>query len=384
MKKKSILFIVNTLTTGGANSSLSALYAEMKWYYDIKVFALTHDGTPDAHGFKSVLLPKDRDVDAFLGDFDKASEKSRKYKLIVKILKRICIKLGINIEKFVYQKAVKNIEKDYFFDSIIAFQEKESAMLASMFRCKNKLAWIHCDFTKGFTVRDSRVYRNFKKIVFVSKYTEKQFLNRYPHYKGKTCFVYNFLDESRIERLAKEPITDMELSDTRFTILSLGRIVPLKRFSKIPHIVSEIKTKGIDLRWIILGPAFDIAEHEKLLKNIDKYNVKENVFWLGYKLNPYPYMKHSDLCVSLSTTEACPMVFNEARVLNVPIVSTDFGSADEFVTNGSDGYVCPIENIADVICNLCLNKVEYDAIHSQGGRRYINNDSIRQLLLELL
>ncbi len=384
MKKKSILFIVNTLTTGGANSSLSALYAEMKEYYDIKVFALTHDGVPEAHGFKSVLLPRDRDVDAFLGDFNKASAKSRKYKLIIKVLKRICIKLGISIERLIYQKAVKNIEKDYFFDSIIAFQEKESAMLASLFRCDNKLAWIHCDFTKGFTACDARIYRNFKKIIFVSKYTEKQFLKRYPHYEGKTCFVYNFLDESRIERLAKEPVTDLDLSDNRFTILSLGRIVPLKRFSKIPHIVSEIKEKGIDLRWIILGPAFDIEEHRKLLENIDRYNVKENVYWLGNKLNPYPYMKHSDLCVSLSTTEACPMVFNEARVLNVPIVSTDFGSAGEFVTNGSDGYVCPIESIADTISRLCMNSAEYDAIHLQGGRRYINNDSIRQQLLALL
>ena len=93
--KKKILFVIDTLTIGGANSSLSALYAEMKDYYDMNVFALTHDGDVCSHGFRDILLPKDMLTDAYFGDFAKASNKLKAFKFIVKIVKRLSIFLHI-------------------------------------------------------------------------------------------------------------------------------------------------------------------------------------------------------------------------------------------------------------------------------------------------
>ena len=382
--KKKILFVIDTLTIGGANSSLSALYAEMKDYYDMNVFALTHDGDVSSHGFRDILLPKDMLTDAYFGDFAKASNKLKAFKFIVKIVKRLSIFLHINIEKTIYKYAVKKIERYNTFDNVVAFQEDASALFVSLFSCKKKIAWIHCDFTRGYPSSNARIYHYFNKIVFVSHYTELQFLMKYPHYKGKTCFAYNFLDESRIERLSHALILDIQFSDREFTVLSLGRIVPLKRFSKIPSIVARIKSKGINLKWIIIGPVFDEAEHKRLMDNINKYDVRDSVTWLGGKSNPYPYMKRAYLCVSLSTTEACPMVFNEARVLNVPIVTTDFGSAHEFVTDGVDGYIRPIEKIPDVISDICLDLGKYQNLHKNSVPKYIVNNEIKLKLISIL
>ena len=382
--KKKILFVIDTLTIGGANSSLSALYAEMKDFYDIKVFALTHDGDMSSHEFRDVLLPKDRLTDAYLGDYAKAFNKQKFFKSFVKVVKRLSVLLHINIEKKIYKRAANKIELHNTFDSVVAFQENASAVFVSLLSCKNKTAWIHCDFTRGFPSSDAQIYHLFQKIVFVSHYTELQFLIKFPQYKGRTCFVYNFLDESRIERLSHEPVLDIAFSDNEFTVLSLGRIVPLKRFSKIPSIVAQIKTNGINLKWIILGPVFDVAEHKRLMDNIEKYDVRDNVFWLGGKSNPYPYMKKADLCVSLSTTEACPMVFNEARVLNVPIVTTDFGSAHEFVTDGVDGYIRPIDKISEVISDICLDAEKYQNLHNNSVQKYIINNDIKLKLISIL
>ena len=96
---------------------------------------------------------------------------------------------------------------------------------------------------------------------------------------------------------------------------------------------------------------------------------------------------HGDLtylCVSLSTTEACPMVFNEARVLNVPIVTTDFGSAHEFVTDGVDGYIRPIEKIPDVISDICLDLGKYQNLHKNSVPKYIVNNEIKLKLISIL
>lgn len=382
--KKNILFVINTLTTGGANSSLSALYAEMARYYDIKVFAISHDGNKDEHGFSDVLLPKNWAADAFYADFAKATGRDKTCKFVVKLLKRICILLHIALEKKIFKHTVKQIEKSYNFDKVIAFQEEASALLCSYFKCEEKLAWVHCDFTKGFPNNDASIYKHFKKVIFVSDYTQTQFLNKYPHLKGKTEYLYNFLNKSRILQLADDEIRDVDLTDNKFTILSLGRIVPLKRFSVIPKIVYEIKAKGGNIRWIILGPIFDKEEYNKLASNILKYGLEKDVLWLGGKENPYPYMKHSDVCVSLSTTEACPMVFNEARVLGVPIVSTNFGSAHEFINNGVDGYVCSIERIPDVLFSLYSNRENYKYIKSNSSIQYINNNDIVNKLLSII
>lgn len=386
MNKKNVLFVINTLTTGGANSSLSALYARMKEDYDIKVFALCHDGNAEAHGFLSALLPKDRTVDAFFGDFAKASRSNIIYKLIVKILRRMCNTLRIDLERIVYSHAVKSLERKYHFDVVVAFQEEASALFASMFSCRKKVAWIHCDFTRGYPHNDADIYKHYGQIVFVSRYTEEQFLKKFPHYRGKTTYVYNFLDEQRIIKLSKEPVTDIAMSseDGYFNVLSLGRIVPLKRFSKIPQLVSDIKAGGCKVRWIILGPRFDDEEFVRLTDNIRKYGVEDEVIWLGGKDNPYPYMAKSQLCVALSTTEACPMIFNEARVLSVPIVSTDFGSAYEFINSGTDGYVCPIERIASVVSKLCSDAECYSHIRKNANTRYINNEEICMKLHTIL
>lgn len=40
------------------------------------------------------------------------------------------------------------------------------------------------------------------------------------------------------------------------------------------------------------------------------------------------------------------MIFSEARVLNTPIVSADFLTANEFVEDGKDGIVSSVDNMA--------------------------------------
>ena len=51
----------------------------------------------------------------------------------------------------------------------------------------------------------------------------------------------------------------------------------------------------------------------------------------GEASNPYRYMANADLLVVPSYHEAAPVVFQEARVLNLPVLTTRTASADEMV-----------------------------------------------------
>ena len=85
------------------------------------------------------------------------------------------------------------------------------------------------------------------------------------------------------------------------------------------------------------------------MKNIKEYDVADCVKVLGEKKNPYPFFKSANLLVSTSISEACPMIFNEAKILNLPIISSDFPSAYEFIVPGKDGYICDIDTMPTMI-----------------------------------
>ncbi len=112
-------------------------------------------------------------------------------------------------------------------------------------------------------------------------------------------------------------------------------------------------------------------------------NLEDVVIRLGEKANPYPYMARSDLYVCLSSSEACPMVFNEAKILKLPMVTTDFGSAFEFITNGVDGIITPIDIMPNVLSRLMKDKKEMLKLKCNISNYGYDNASIQNKLNEI-
>lgn len=376
--KKSILFVVSTMTTGGINTSLSALYSNLKDLYEIKVFALDYDKTIHL-SFTEALLPKDKLLDAYHCDYSKAKQKDRLYKRCVKICKKISEVINYDMQSYVFKRAVERIEKKYNFDIIVSFQEGQPTSFCRLFKNPKKIAWVHCDYIRYY--KNANDYSFYRKIIFVSNYTKESFVSKFKQYEDISDYVYNFMDADRIKKLAKEPLVDEKFDNRCFTIISMGRIVSLKRFSYIPSIASYLIKKGLKFKWYILGPSFDQKESSLLENNIKKYNVSSNVLWLGNKSNPYPYIKNSSLLVALSTTEACPMMFIEAKILNVPIVSTNFGSSYEFINNGEDGVISSIDSLSNSIFQLISNKEKYLSIKNRTiDFSYSNEDLVNKVV----
>ena len=67
--------------------------------------------------------------------------------------------------------------------------------------------------------------------------------------------------------------------------------------------------------------------------------MKNIVFLIGEKENPYPYIKKARAFLLPSYHEAAPMVYGESAALGVPIVSTDTCSALELVNDRNLGMV---------------------------------------------
>jgi len=205
-----------------------------------------------------------------------------------------------------------------------------------------------------------------------------------PFMAKKTHAICNVIDTSFILDASKENIDDARFDDDKYIILSIGRIDTVKRFSQIPEIARSLLDRNCKFRWYVLGGIDQFDEYLKFKENMKRFDTGYSVIWLGEKNNPYPYIAHSNLLVSLSSSEACPNVINEAKILHIPVVCADFGSASEFVEDGIEGYIVPLEQIADRIEKLIKNKEEYDRIKKNLSKfSYSNEKALAQIQMIL-
>lgn len=374
---KKILFILPSLNTGGTTSSFLSIYNTIKDCYIIDVYPIINNGIT-IQGVN--ILNNNFFLEALFSKYSDVKGPRKIFTAFVKFLKFISKKIDFRIENYLYKKIAK---KNMRYDVVIGFEEGIATTLASYFECNYKIAWIHCDYCRHYNCgKELNIYQRFNRIVCVSKYTSEVFISIYPELKGKVIYIYNILDYDAIKYKSKANIDDVKFSNDKFTIISVGRLSYVKRFEKIPFIARKIKERGIDFNWYILGPIFNKECYNDLVSEINKNNVEDVVFYIGNKTNPYPYFKRANILVTLSSSEACPMIFNEAKVLGIPVVTADFPSSYEFIQDGFDGRIISIEDMVNELSKMIEDKEYfYHFVNNISTSQYCNNDIIREIQL---
>lgn len=372
---KRILFIIPGLEVGGTNSALDGIYNAIHDRFEVTVLAISPYGNGN-YSFKKILIVSDL-LTSLVEDFGKLNKRQRIYACILKPLKRLCV----SVERLIYKLITKHINQNIKPDIVVGFQESYATKIASYFPCPKKIAWIHSDIGRSVVAVDKErlLYSCFDKIVCVSSFTYDSFKKRHPALSGRTMTINNLFDEKNVIEKSLLPVDDNRFSCDGFTIVSAGRMDVVKQFTIIPKIAKEMDSYGLKFKWYILGGP-ENEEYRLIEKYIKDNEVEEKVILLGNKTNPYPYFKHSDLYVSTSMSEACPMVFCEARLCGIPIISNNFGSASEFVSNGYDGFIGSLDEFPKIISGLISNKDLYEKI-KKGSKSYTfpNADNINKL-----
>lgn len=85
---------------------------------------------------------------------------------------------------------------------------------------------------------------------------------------------------------------------------------------------------------ILIGDGEDTNQYKKIVK---KYGIEDVVCFMGRKKNPYPYFKLANYVILTSDYEGSPVVFTEAMILNVPIITTDVAGAEQL--RGNHGII---------------------------------------------
>lgn len=219
-------------------------------------------------------------------------------------------------------------------------------------KAKKKIGWIHTDFSKIHPNRklDLKMWKRFDYIVAVSKDTKEAFLTEYPSLRKKVKVIENLICPKVIKSLA---ITEERLlPENKFNLLTIGRLTKAKGLDNAILAMEILQNEGYkDLKWSVIGYGGDKEYLESMIK---ERNLQENFQLLGKKVNPYQYLKQCDLYVQPSRYEGKAVTVNEAKILEKPILITNYPTAKSQINNLTDGVICDlsVEGIVEGIKKL--------------------------------
>lgn len=189
------------------------------------------------------------------------------------------------------------------------------------------IGWIHFDVSQIEPDRKMLLYlhEKMKKIFVVSQSALDAFTAMFPELKEKSELRYNVVDKKRILAFAEEPVESIRQPGVK-TIVTLGRLTSEKGQDIVPAVAEKLKQAGLPFRWYLIG---DGGLRKRIEEKTKELGIENEVVLLGTKTNPYPYLKQADLYVQTSVHEGFCITLAEAKVFDLPIVSTDCAGAHE-------------------------------------------------------
>nr|WP_246304616.1 glycosyltransferase family 4 protein [Nocardioides thalensis] len=132
----------------------------------------------------------------------------------------------------------------------------------------------------------------------------------------------------------------------------LGVMQPVKR---VPDLVRALaRVPGTELELVGDGP-----ERGRIEAAVASDDVSDRVRFAGYRDDPAPYLRGTDVFVLPSAAEACPMALLQAMASGVPVIASRVGGVAEIVRDGVDGLLVEpgsVDELADA-----LRRVSTDA-----------------------
>ncbi|RNA60789.1 glycosyltransferase [Chryseobacterium nematophagum] len=256
----------------------------------------------------------------------------------VKAFRVLYQKMFIWFPSLLYSRILKNKKYDIEIGAIHGMYKE---ILSSPIKSSKKIIWVQNDIfsLKEYPPEVVLQFFNFDKILVISNKLEEEMmkLTKNDSQRKKLIKIYNPIDKNDTLNKANEPIHDMPFENSHLpTFVSIGTVYPQKGYDRLLNIHKKLLDEGLPHNLIIIGDGYDFDNIQALL---DKLNLQETVKMLGYRSNPYPYLKKSDFYIMSSRHEGFPTIIAEALILNKPISATDISGIKDLLQDGKLGII---------------------------------------------
>ena len=328
MKKRKILFLIESLAGGGAEKVLSTLVRNInKDVFDVTVCAVSGGGKYEEEICRSVS-----------------------YKTLLNqpvqgnVLKRLLYVLKHHIvygwlpPTWVYRLF---IPKDS--DVEIAFVEGFTTKLlaGSTNKYAKKYAWVHTDLCNNHWTKsvyasiaeEARAYECYNKVIGVSDTVCTAFRNAFPTTNVPVETICNVVEADDILLKAQELV---EITKKGARLVTAGRLEVQKGYTRLLRIVNRLVEEGFDIELWILGEG---SERSVLEQYVEKHGLQKRVALFGFQTNPYKYLNQGDLFVCSSLAEGYSTAVTEALILGLPVITTECSGMAELLKGGECGVI---------------------------------------------
>lgn len=162
--------------------------------------------------------------------------------------------------------------------------------------------------------------------------------------RSRITTIYNPVYDRNMKVLVDQPIDHPWFKPNEPpVILSVGRLERAKNLFMLFKSFEKVRTR-INCRLVLIGDGSLRSELETSAAN-SRY--RGDIAFLGYQINPYPYMNHASILALSSSWEGFGIVIVEALATGTPVVATDCpGGPAEILGNGPPGRLVPVGDSA--------------------------------------
>lgn len=373
--KNNILFVIDSLGCGGAEKSLISLLPLLDYNkYNIDLMLVNRGGVFEKYIPQEVNIIK---YDAHNGNA---------INQIVFVFFRILFSLKLRFLSFInikqhraesywslMQYAINSFNKNY--DVAIAYQQGfPTYYVATKINATKKITWVNADLISvGYNTKfNQKYYDKYNQIVAVSPKLKEIIDSNYMT-QSKSVVITDIINPNLVLQLSKSINIK---KDDKVVLVTVARLVQAKGHVLAIEAAKILKEYNIDFIWYFIGEG---PEREKIERLIEDYNLNEQVFLLGEQSNPYPYMRTCDVYIQSSLFEGYGITIAEAKILQKPIISTNFDVVHNQLTNGVNGLIVDKNgrDIANAILKL-VNNFDLRELLIKNLKKEINSTSITE------
>lgn len=349
MPKKKVLFINYSLHSGGIEKSLVtilSLFDYEKYDVDLQLFAnegLFLERVPEQVHLLEPLFPAEYRLNirkAFFALLRKGCPGLAFCRLLVTFA-GLRGTMGERLGKMwkVERHFARPEQGEY--DAAVAFMEGQPIYYCvTKVKSRVKIGFIHGDYkAMGLSAKFDRSYvGRLDALCTVSESCLTSLKQVFPEDDEKCHVIYNIISERFMRNLAEQ---GEGFSDgyTGPRVLSIARLSHQKGLDIALPAAANLKKKGLKFRWYIIGVG---PEEEKLKEISNELGLKDCVFFLGERPNPYPFLRQCDVYLQPSRFEGKSIAVDEAMVMCRPILLTDFSTAADQINSGVNGLIVPM------------------------------------------
>lgn len=369
--KKKILFVNDEMTLGGVSRILNNLLSQLdRDKYEIDLLVLHPHGElmneipewinviPSCRFFESV----DMEISTLIHRLDILG-------IFRKIFFVLAMKSGL-IKNIIKNKRHKMINKAY--DVEFSAKEGFCTIFTAFGNTPYKLNWIQTDYKENnYAHRHMRLLKQALGHIDINIACSKQVSDSFKEVFNinNIVIIRNLINDDKIKILSKQVITFDFFADKTINIIAVARFHPQKGINRLIQAIKYVKEFDIDIRLALIG---DGPLMDDLKEQVNDANLCDEIIFLGYQLNPYPYIKKADLFVLSSHYEGYPTIVIESLICSTPVLAMKVAGITDQITEAYHGWI--IENKQNDL-NTKLLEIVKNKSNLTKMKRKLNNFS---------